>query len=170
VSGLAYSAIETPVGRLLAAAGERGLLRIGLPNEEPGEVLAELTGRLGTQPVESPQMLAEVRRQLDEYFAGERREFAVPLDLSLRSGFDRRACESMTHIRYGETVSYAELAARAGNPRAARAAGHACATNPIAIVVPCHRVVGSDGSLHGYGGGLPMKRFLLQLEGALLDV
>jgi methylated-DNA-[protein]-cysteine S-methyltransferase len=170
MTGVAYAEVETPIGRLLAAATGDGLVRLSLPNDEPARVLGELEERLGVPPVESPQALAAISSELGEYFAGERSEFTMPLDLRLTSGFDRRACEAMAQIGYGTTITYAELAERAGNRGAARAAGHACATNPIAIVVPCHRVLGSDGSLHGYGGGLDMKRYLLRLEGALLDV
>ncbi len=169
MSAVAYAHVETPIGRLIAAATEDGLVRLSLPNDQPGRVLGDLEERLGVRPAKSPEALADTSRELGEYFAGERDEFTMPLDMGLTSGFDRRACEAMAQIGYGETITYAELADRAGNRRAARAAGHACATNPIAIVVPCHRVLGSDGSLHGYGGGLDMKRFLLRLEGVLLD-
>jgi methylated-DNA-[protein]-cysteine S-methyltransferase len=170
VTGVAYAEVETPIGRLLVASTDAGLVRLGLPNDDRQRVLRELERELGDRPQESSAALAEIRTELDEYFAAERSEFTMPLDLTLTSGFDRRACEAMAEIAYGTTISYAELAERAGNRGAARAAGHACATNPIAIVVPCHRVLGSDGSLHGYGGGLDMKRYLLRLEGALLDV
>jgi methylated-DNA-[protein]-cysteine S-methyltransferase len=168
--GVAYTVVDSPVGPLLAAATARGLVRLGLPNDNRARLLRCLEQALGDRPEESSAALAEIRRELGEYFAGVRTAFTMPLDLSLTSGFDRRACEAMAQIGYGTTVTYAELAERAGNRGAARAAGHACATNPIAIVVPCHRVLGSDGSLHGYGGGLDMKRYLLRLEGALLDV
>jgi methylated-DNA-[protein]-cysteine S-methyltransferase len=168
VTRAAYAEIETPIGRLIAAATADGLVRLGLPNDDRARVVRGLERELGDCPEESAAALADIRRELDEYFAGERTEFTVPLDLRLTSGFDRRACEAMGRIGYGTTITYAELAERAGNRGAARAAGHACATNPIAIVVPCHRVLGSDGSLHGYGGGLDMKRYLLQLEGVLL--
>jgi methylated-DNA-[protein]-cysteine S-methyltransferase len=169
VSGLAYAEVETPIGRLIAAATDDGLVRLSLPNDSPERVLGGLEERFGSAPTESAEAMADTSRELHEYFAGERDEFTMPLDFALTSGFDRRACEAMARIGYGETITYAELAERAGNRRAARAAGHACATNPIAIVVPCHRVLGSNGSLHGYGGGLDMKRYLLRLEGVLLD-
>ena len=161
---VSYATVESPIGPLLVAASPSGIVRIGLPSETPGQVLASV----GPEPVRSSKDLASVRRQLDEYFAGTRREFTLPLDLSPASGFRRAALDAMSRLPYGETVTYAELAARAGNPRAARAAGHACATNPIPIIVPCHRVIGSDGSLRGYTGGLHHKEFLLRLEGALL--
>jgi AraC family transcriptional regulator, regulatory protein of adaptative response / DNA-3-methyladenine glycosylase II len=161
---VSYATVESPIGPLLVAASPSGIVRIGLPSETPGQVLASV----GPEPVRSSKDLASVRRQLDEYFAGTRREFTLPLDLSPASGFRRAVLDAMSRLPYGETVTYTELAARAGNPRAARAAGHACATNPIPIIVPCHRVIGSDGSLRGYTGGLHHKEFLLRLEGALL--
>ncbi len=111
--------------------------------------------------------LADVRDQLDRYFAGELEEFDVELDWTLAHGFRRACCEAMMRIPYGTTVTYADLAANAGNPRAVRAAGQACATNPIAIIGPCHRVLATNG-FGGYGGGLDQKRALLALEGALL--
>lgn len=160
---LAWAALDSPLGRLLAAVGEDGLLRIGLPAEDPDDVLAELP----RDAVESPRRLAHVRRELDGYFAGRRSEFTLALDLSPARGFRLDVLRAMSQIPYGETVTYAQLAARAGRPRAPRAAGHACATNPIPIVVPCHRVVGSDGSLRGYTGGVHHKEFLLRLEGAM---
>jgi methylated-DNA-[protein]-cysteine S-methyltransferase len=168
VTAVAYAEIDSPAGLLLAATTDRGLVRLALTGEPRQRVLMELRSRLGAEPVQDSEALAPLASELDEYFAAARREFTIPLDRSLTSGFDRRACEELSAIPYGSTVTYAELARRAGRPGAARAAGHACATNPIAIVVPCHRVLGSDGSLRGYGGGLELKRSLLQLEGALL--
>ena len=141
----------------------KGLVRIGLPAEDPDAVLEELDDNVS----EAPARVAAAASELDEYFAGRRREFTLPLDWARAQGFRLRVLEAMSRLPYGETVTYAELAARAGNPRAPRAAGHACATNPIPIVVPCHRVVGSDGSLRGYTGGLHYKEFLLRLEGAI---
>jgi methylated-DNA-[protein]-cysteine S-methyltransferase len=154
VNAVAWGRVESPLGQLHVAVSETGLVRIAFPSEHHGRVAGD-------------DRLEAVRRQLDEYFAGDRREFTVPLDLGSASGFRLRALEAMGRLPFGETVTYAELAARAGNPRAARAAGHACATNPIPIVLPCHRVLGSDGGLHGYGGGLHVKEQLLRLEGVL---
>ena len=168
MTAVTYAELQTAAGPLLAATTEHGLVRLALPGEPRQRVLAELRSRLAAEPVESRDALAPVASELDEYFAGKRRAFTIPLDRSLTRGFDRRACEELSAIPYGSTVTYAELARRAGRPGAARAAGRACATNPIAIVVPCHRVLGSDGSLRGYGGGLELKRSLLELEGALL--
>lgn len=157
MSELAWGRVESPLGPLHVGVSERGLARIALPSEPPEHAaLHDRDGRV-----------TEVRRQLDEYFAGERREFTLPLDWSTAGGFRLRALEAMSRVPYGETLTYAELAARASNPRAARAAGHACATNPIPVVLPCHRIVGSDGGLHGYTGGIHLKEQLLRLEGVL---
>jgi methylated-DNA-[protein]-cysteine S-methyltransferase len=163
---VACADIETPMGRLTLAATGDGLVRIGLPPEDPDAVRDELRRRLG-DVVEGGSAVEAAHHQLDEYFAGDRREFTMPLDWSLARGFRLRVLEEMFRIPYGRTVSYGELAARAGNPRAPRAAGQACATNPIPIVLPCHRVVRSDGDLNWYTGGLHYKEFLLRLEGAL---
>ncbi len=114
--------------------------------------------------LQRPARLDETARQLEEYFAGRRREFDLPLDLRLAHGFRRHVLDELRDVGYGTTVSYSELAQAAGNPRAVRAVGSACATNPIPIVIPCHRVLRSDGSLGGYGGGLHVKRALLDLE------
>jgi methylated-DNA-[protein]-cysteine S-methyltransferase len=166
VSEIGYETVASPIGDLLVACTPRGLVRIGLPSEDPDTVLAELARTVSREIAESPRRVARARRELEQYFAGQRREFTIPLDWAGATGFRLRALEAMSRLPYGETVTYGELAARAGNPRAARAAGHACATNPIPIVVPCHRVIGSDGTLHGYTGGLRYKEFLLRLEGA----
>lgn len=157
MNGLIWGRVESPLGPLHVAVSEVGLARIAFPSEPPEY----------DQLDDRDELVADVRRQLDEYFAGERREFTMPLDRGGAAGFRLRALEAMSRVPYGKTVTYAELAARAGNPRAARAAGHACATNPIPIVLPCHRIVGSDGGLHGYGGGLHLKEQLLRMEGAL---
>lgn len=153
------------MGRLVAAVSPRGLARITLPTDDAAALVARTAAALGLRPVESARRVAPVRRQLDEYFAGRRRVFDLPLDLSTARGFHRTVLDRMAEIPYGQVVTYSELAALAGNPRAPRAAGHAGATNPIAIVVPCHRVVRRDGGLGGYGSGLDHKRLLLRLEG-----
>lgn len=153
---LVWGRVESPLGPLHVGVSRAGLARITFPSE-PRE-----HGELGDDAV-----VAAVQLQLEEYFAGERREFTMPLDWSGARGFRLRALEAMGRVPYGETVTYSELAARAGNPRAARAAGHACATNPIPIVLPCHRIVGRDDGLHGYAGGIRLKEQLLRLEGAL---
>lgn len=163
-TSVAYDVITTPLGPLLLAATERGLVRVALPSEDRDAVLAELAVHLGARPGRDPEQLAPAARQFREYFARRRRRFDLPLDLSLAHGFYRRVLEAMQEIGYGELESYADLARRAGSPRAARAAGSACATNPLPIVIPCHRVVRADGTLGNYGGGLETKRFLLDLE------
>jgi methylated-DNA-[protein]-cysteine S-methyltransferase len=166
MSRLSYARLESPLGRLLLVGSPAGLIRIGLPVEEPRDVLARLERRTRARAADDPAGVEDACRELDEYFAGRRQEFTLPLDLSLASGFRRRSLEEMFEIPYGETISYTELATRAGNPRAFRAAGHACATNPIPIVLPCHRVVRSDGDLNWYTGGLRYKEQLLGHEGA----
>jgi methylated-DNA-[protein]-cysteine S-methyltransferase len=168
VTRLSYAELDSPMGTLLLVGSERGLIRLGLPVEPPDQVLGRLEDRTGTRAAEEPARVDVARRQMDQYFAGRRREFTLPLDLSLASGFRLRSLEAMFEIPYGETISYGELASRAGNPRAFRAAGHACATNPIPIVLPCHRVVRSDGDLNWYTGGLRYKELLLSVEGVPL--
>jgi methylated-DNA-[protein]-cysteine S-methyltransferase len=164
VTTLAYAPVDSPLGRLVVVVSPEGLARIGLPTEDARAVVAASASALGLEPVESPRRVAPVARELREYFAGRRRAFSTPLDLSSASGFRLAVLERMAEIEYGETVTYTELAARAGNARAPRAAGHACATNPIPIVVPCHRVLRRDGGLGGYSSGLDHKRLLLRLE------
>jgi methylated-DNA-[protein]-cysteine S-methyltransferase len=162
---VAYAETDSPVGRLLVAATERGLVRVSFPQERADDVLVELAERLSPRVLELPGRLDEVRRELDEYFQGRRREFQLPLDWSLTaSEFRRRVLERTARIPYGATASYRDVATAAGNERAVRAAGTALGANPIAIVVPCHRVLRSGGALGGYGGGLDAKRFLLDLE------
>ena len=150
-----YSRIDSPVGPLLLVVSERGLVAL-----EFGR------GKIGESWVESPERTAPYARQLADYFAGQRRAFYVPLDLR-GTDFQKRCWRELLKIPYGETRSYADIARAIGNPAAVRAVGLANGQNPIAIVVPCHRVIGSDGSLTGYGGGLEVKRQLLELEGAL---
>ncbi len=150
-----YSRIDSPAGPLLLAVSERGLVALEFGR---GDVAAGW--------VESPEKAAPYARQLEEYFAGRRRQFDLPLDLR-GTDFQKRCWRELLKIPYGETRSYAEIARAIGNPLAVRAVGLANGQNPIAIIVPCHRVIGSDGSLTGYGGGLNVKRQLLELEGAL---
>ena len=164
---ISVSAVESPIGILTLARGPAGLLRLTLAGETPGSVADVLRSRLRAKVVEDDDALADVRDQLGRYFAGELEEFDIQLDWVLARGFNRACCEAMMRIPYGVTITYGELAASAGSPRAVRAAGQACATNPIAIIGPCHRVLASDG-FGGYGGGLDQKRKLLALEGALL--
>jgi methylated-DNA-[protein]-cysteine S-methyltransferase len=166
-SMLAVSACDSPIGVLTLARGPQGLVRLALAGETPRSLADDLRARLHAKVVEDDTAFAEVREQLGRYFAGELEQFDVQLDWSLATGFNRACCEAMMQIPYGTTVTYGELAVAAGSPRAVRAAGQACATNPIAIIGPCHRVLAADG-FGGYGGGLDQKRALLALEGALL--
>jgi methylated-DNA-[protein]-cysteine S-methyltransferase len=163
---IAYRTLDTPVGSLLLAATEKGLLRVAYPIEDHTRILDMLAARISPRILAASVRLDPVARELDEYFAGRRRAFDVPVDLRLASGFRRQVLTQLTEIGYGETRSYARVAASAGSPRAVRAVGSACATNPLPVIVPCHRVVRSDGSLGGYIGGLDVKRTLLDLEAA----
>jgi methylated-DNA-[protein]-cysteine S-methyltransferase len=156
------------VGRLLVARTPRGVVRVAFERESDDEVLEELAGRVSPRVVEAPAQLDEVRRELEQYFDGRRRAFDLDVDLALvHAPFRRRVLVALRGVGYGELRSYREVADAAGNAAAVRAAGTACATNPIPIVVPCHRVVRADGSLGEYGGGVPRKEFLLHLEGSL---
>jgi methylated-DNA-[protein]-cysteine S-methyltransferase len=165
---IAYAPFDTPLGEATVAATERGLVRVMLPNEDRDGALERLAREVSPRILEAPARVDRVRRELDEYFAGRRRAFDVDVDLQLAHGpFYRRVIEQLREIDFGDTLTYAEVAARAGNARAVRAAGTACGSNPVPIVVPCHRVVRTGGDLGNYGGGPEMKRFLLELEGAL---
>jgi methylated-DNA-[protein]-cysteine S-methyltransferase len=163
---VAYANVDSPFGPLLIATTPRGLVKLSLPNYDPGETLEDLAARISPRVLEAPARLDDVRRQLDRYFEGRLREFDLPLDWRLTDGFRKRAQQAIARIPYGRTRSYTQIAASAGNERAVRAAGTACGSNPIPIVVPCHRVLRSGGALGGYGGGLPMKEALLEMERA----
>lgn len=166
---VAFAVEPTPLGDLFLAASRRGLVAVGYHTDHVDDYLEDLAARLSPRVVEAPARLDDVRRQLDEYFARRRREFDVRLDWSLaRPGFGRRVLDATARIPYGRTLSYREVAQRAGSPRAVRAAGTALGANPIPIVVPCHRVVRTGGALGGYGGGLERKKVLLELEGAAI--
>jgi methylated-DNA-[protein]-cysteine S-methyltransferase len=164
---VAYATADSPFGPLLLATTPRGLVRVGLPNQDPDELLADLASRVSPRLLEAPAQLDEARRELDLYFAGRLTEFGLPLDWQLSRDFRRRVLRAIARIPYGQTRSYTQMASSAGNERAVRAAGTACGTNPLPLVVPCHRVLRSGGALGGYGGGLPMKEGLLRLEGVL---
>ena len=164
---VAYTHVDSPFGRLLLAATPRGLVKLSFPQFGEEATLEELAARISPRVVEAPGRLDEARRELDLYFAGRLTEFDLPLDWQLTDGFRKRVQRAINRIPYGKTRSYTEVARSAGNERAVRAAGTACGANPIPIVVPCHRVLRSGGSLGGYGGGLPMKEALLKLEGVL---
>lgn len=166
VLDVAYRIVDTPVGKLLLAATDRGLVRVAYEREGHEAVLALLAERLSPRILEAPGRLGEAARQVEEYFAGRRTSFDIPVDLSLSAGFRRTVLQHLSDIRYGSTESYGEVARAVGNPRAVRAVGSACATNPLPVVVPCHRVLRSDGSLGGYVGGLDAKASLLRLEAA----
>jgi methylated-DNA-[protein]-cysteine S-methyltransferase len=165
---IAYATVDTPLGTGLVAATSKGLVRIALPNERVEEVLTGLVEDVSPRVLEFPARLDETRRELDEYFEGRRDRFELPLDWRLsHPGFYRRVLRATARVPFGEVITYGEAAQRAGNPRAFRAAGTALGSNPIPIVVPCHRVVRASGEIGNYGGGPEMKRFLLQLEGAV---
>jgi methylated-DNA-[protein]-cysteine S-methyltransferase len=166
---VAYTEFDSPVGRLLLAATPRGLVRITFPVETPETVLEQLAESVSPRILESPAKLDDVRRELDRYFEGELHDFDVPLDWQLTRGFYRKVLRATARIPYGQTRSYSEMAKRAGSPRAVRATGSALGSNPLPIVVPCHRVLRSGGALGGYGGGLDVKQALLELEGALAE-
>jgi methylated-DNA-[protein]-cysteine S-methyltransferase len=167
LADVGYATVDSPFGTLHAAATKRGLVRLAFPEEDEDTMLEALARRLSPRILESPKMLDPVRRELDDYFAGRRRGFELPLDWSLVGPFGRRVLRVTADIPYGGSLSYAEVAAEAGSPRGSRAAGNALGSNPIPIVIPCHRVLRSGGALGGYGGGLDRKRWLLELEGAI---
>ncbi len=163
---IAYRTVDTPLGALLLARTDKGLVRVAFACEDHDMVLAQLADRVSPRVLRAPGRLDPVAHQVEEYFAGRRTRFELRLDLQLASGFRRTVLTHLSAIPYGTTASYAVLAAAAGSPRAVRAAGSACATNPLPVVVPCHRVVRSDGALGQYVGGTDAKRTLLELEGA----
>ncbi|MBV8258952.1 MAG: methylated-DNA--[protein]-cysteine S-methyltransferase [Actinobacteria bacterium] len=165
---VAYDVLEdTPVGPLLVGVSDRGVCRISF-DPEPERQLEHLARVFGPRVLRSPRPLDPLRRELDEYFEGKRHAFDLDLDLRGAPEYHRRVLAELARVEYGHTTTYGALAAKTGNPRAARAIGTVMNRNPIPIVLPCHRVVGSNGSLTGYGGGLPRKEWLLRLEGAIL--
>ena len=163
---VAVTTVDTPVGPLLLAATSEGLVRVAYATEDHDAVLQSLADRISPRVLRAPARLDAAVRQLDEYFAGRRTSFDLPLDLRLSAGFRRAVLTHLPEVHYGTTASYAVVAAAAGSPRAVRAVGTACATNPLPVVVPCHRVVRSDGALGNYVGGVEAKRTLLTLEAA----
>jgi methylated-DNA-[protein]-cysteine S-methyltransferase len=164
---VAFATVDSPIGDLLVAGTRKGLVRISFPTERPDDVVEELAIMISPRVLEAPSRLDEVRRELDEYFAGNRERFDLRLDMSLTHGFTRKVLQATSRIPFGSVSTYRDVARRAGNDRAYRAAGNALGANPIPIVVPCHRVLHTSGGLGGYGGGLDVKRFLLRLEHAL---
>ncbi|HEV8625654.1 MAG TPA: methylated-DNA--[protein]-cysteine S-methyltransferase [Acidimicrobiia bacterium] len=161
---VAYRTMDSPIGPLLLAATPAGLVRVAFERENHDDVLVELSTAISPRILRSSRQVDDVARQIDEYFAGRRRLFEVPVDLQLSKGFRRAVLTHLLEIPYGARESYTVVARSAGNPRAVRAAGSACATNPIPLVVPCHRVVRSDGTYGQYRGGPEAKHLLLTME------
>jgi methylated-DNA-[protein]-cysteine S-methyltransferase len=167
VLDIAYRTLDTPVGTLLLAATELGLVRVAYGSENHDTVLQALADRISPRILQAPAQLDTVATELEEYFAGRRRTFGLPLDWRLSAGFRATVLHHLAaDLAYGQTASYGTVARLAGNPKAVRAVGTACATNPLPVVVPCHRVVRADGSAGGYVGGPDAKRALLILETA----
>jgi methylated-DNA-[protein]-cysteine S-methyltransferase len=164
---VSYDLVDTPLGRLLVAVSEGRLCRISFDPEPEREVEA-LAKTFGLRVLRAPRPVDRARRELDEYFEGRRREFDLDTDLRLVTDFNRRVLLELRRVPYGTVTTYGALAARADRPRAARAVGMVMNRNPVPIVLPCHRVVGANGSLVGYGGGLDRKETLLRLEGVRL--
>ncbi|AKU15447.1 methylated-DNA--[protein]-cysteine S-methyltransferase [Luteipulveratus mongoliensis] len=163
---VAYATVDTPVGALLLAATDHGLVRVAYEREGFDAVLETLATQVSSRVLRAPQRLDIAAREIDEYFAKRRTVFDLPLDFSLSSGFRQTVQRHLPDIAYGHTESYKVVAEAVGNPKAVRAVGTACATNPLPVVVPCHRVVRSDGSPGNYAGGPEAKITLLTLEGA----
>jgi len=164
---VAFEHHDSPLGEILLGATDQGLVRVGLPAEDQDAVLEELARRVSVRILRSPrQSITRARQQLDEYFEHRRTRFQVPLDWGLTRGFRREVLDATVRIPYGHTCSYRQVATRAGRPAAVRAAGTALATNPLPIIVPCHRVLSSGGQIGSYRGGAQAKAQLLSLEGA----
>src|SRR5438552_2406423 len=164
---VAYDLVDSPFGKLLVAATQRGLCRIAY-DAVPEQELERLARSFGIRVLRSAKPIDPARRELDEYFEGKRQQFDLPLDVALLADFNRRVLRELARVPYGEVVTYGELASRAARPRAARAVGMVMNRNPLPIVLPCHRVIGANGKLTGYAGGLGRKETLLRLEGAIL--
>jgi methylated-DNA-[protein]-cysteine S-methyltransferase len=163
---VAYTTVDSPVGPLLLAATQHGLVRVAYGVEDHDRVLDTLSHRISPRVLRAPRRLDAAARELDEYFGGRRRVFDLPLDLSLSTGFRQLVQRYLPGIGYGQTRTYGQVAELVGNPRAVRAVGTACATNPLPVVVPCHRVLRADGAVGGYIGGSDTKKALLRLEAA----
>ena len=161
---VAYRRIDSPFGPLLLAATEAGLVRVAFTGQDHELVLEQLAARISPRVLHAPARLDQAAREIDEYLEGRRTAFDLPLDLQLATGFRRAVLDHLPEIAYGSTASYATMATAAGSPKAVRAVGTACALNPLPLVLPCHRVVRSDGSMGQYAGGEPAKRLLLELE------
>ena len=167
---VAYRTIDSPVGSLLLAATPAGLVRVAFEREGHDAVLVELSAAVSPRILRTSRHVDDIARQLDEYFTGRRRRFEVPVDLQLSKGFRRAVLTHLLEIPYGTTESYTTVARAAGNARAVRAAGSACATNPVPLVVPCHRVVRSDGTYGQYRGGPEAKLLLLAIEAGTISL
>jgi methylated-DNA-[protein]-cysteine S-methyltransferase len=163
----AYDFVDSPIGSLLVATSPRGLCRISY-DADPEREVEQLGRTFGLRVLRAPKPIDAARRELEEYFEGTRREFDLPLDVALVADFNRLVLRELARVPYGEVVTYGELAARSARPRAARAVGMVMNRNPLPIVLPCHRVIGANGKLTGYAGGLERKETLLRLEGAIL--
>ena len=163
---VAYTTIDSPLGTLLLAATPKGLVRVAYGVEDHDRVLESLSQRLSPRVLRAPRRLDAAARELDEYFRRQRRVFDLPLDLSLSKGFRQLVQRHLPEIGYGQTRTYRQVAELVGNPQAVRAVGTACATNPLPVVVPCHRVLRADGTPGGYVGGPGAKQALLSLEAA----
>jgi methylated-DNA-[protein]-cysteine S-methyltransferase len=165
---VAVGEVDSPIGRLLVAVTPRGLARVAFEDEDRDRVLAELASRLSPRILESAAVTDDARRELEEFFAGERTRFGVKVDRRLIHGIARDVLRATSRIPYGELSTYGGVAREIGRPTAARAVGRALGSNPIPVVIPCHRVIGAGGALTGYAGGLDRKVALLELEGSLL--
>jgi methylated-DNA-[protein]-cysteine S-methyltransferase len=163
---VAYTTVDSPVGALLLAATPTGLVRVAYDIEDHDRVIDTLSQRLSPRVLRAPRRLDAAARELDEYFTGRRRTFDLPLDFSLSRGFRQLVQRHLAEIGYGQTRSYGQVAELIGNPKAVRAVGTACATNPLPVVVPCHRVLRADGTTGRYVGGPSAKKALLSLEAA----
>jgi methylated-DNA-[protein]-cysteine S-methyltransferase len=163
---VAYMTVDSPVGPLLLAATPKGLVRVAYDVEDHDRVLETLTRQISPRVLRAPKRLDAAARELDEYFARKRRAFDLPLDLSLSRGFRQLVQRHLPEIGYGQTRTYGQVAQLVGNPNAVRAVGTACATNPLPVVVPCHRVLKADGRPGAYVGGPAAKMTLLRLEAA----
>ena len=165
VLDVAYTQVDSPLGPLTVAATDRGLVRVAYPDHTLDSVLEALSREISPRVLEAPERLDPIRRELDEYFEGELRRFATKIDWSLTAdGFFRKVLRATARIGYGKVLTYGEVAAKAGSPKAVRATGNGLGSNPMPVVVPCHRVVRTGGGLGGYTGGIERKEFLLALE------
>jgi methylated-DNA-[protein]-cysteine S-methyltransferase len=166
---VAYATVDSPLGPLMVAGTPRGLVRLSyLQFRDDEAVLSDLARRVSPRVLEAPARVDRVRRELDEYFEGHRTKFELPIDWTLTRGFTTEVLRATAAVGFGHTTTYSEVARTAGSPRAVRAAGNSLGSNPMPIVVPCHRVLRTGGGLGGYTGGLERKEFLLRLEGAII--